>query len=284
MVFFNLCLLYFIFCLTSILFFLPKTFAVSYFCSMQKFLAYPLTVLYLISFGITLLVFHPVQWICFNLFGYEAHRKSVALLNLCLMRCTLLLGTTYTFNTPIDLPTDRSLIIVPNHQSMHDIPPIIWFMRKYHPKFVSKTELGRGIPSVSYNLKHGGSVLINRKDSRQSLAEIAKLGRYIEKYKRSAVIFPEGTRSQTGHPKLFKATGLKILMKNAPSALVVPVSIDNSWKMLRYGKFPNGIGNHISFRVHRPIEITENLDEVIASTEKAVISAITSFKTNSELI
>lgn len=204
-------------------------------------------------------------------------------MNWFLMRSTILLGTTYTFEKPNNIPRDRPLIIVPNHQSMHDIPPILWFMRRYHPKFVSKTELGKGIPSVSYNLRHGGSVLIDRKDSRQALVEIAKLGRYIEKYNRSAVIFPEGTRSRTGHPKPFKSTGLKLLMKNAPSALVVPVSIDNSWKMLRYGKFPNGIGNHISFRVHPPMEITENLDTVIASTEKAVVSGITSFETNTQI-
>ena len=249
---------------------------------MQKLLAYPLTVLYLIVFGLILLVFHPIQWVCFNVFGYEAHRKSVALLNLCLMRSTHILGTTYSFENKNDLPTDRPLLIVPNHQSLHDISPIIWYMRKWHPKFVSKSELGRGIPSVSYNLRHGGSVLINRKDSRQSLIEISKLGRYIEEHHRSAVIFPEGTRSLTGHPKPFKLTGLKVLMRNAPSALVVPVSIDNSWKMLRYGKFPNGIGNHIRFKVHPPIEITADLDAVIAATENAVISGVTSFKKTSQ--
>ncbi|WP_373519733.1 lysophospholipid acyltransferase family protein [Pricia sp.] len=250
---------------------------------MQKLLAYPLSVLYLMAFSLALLVFHPVQWVCYTLFGYEAHRKSVALLNLCLMRTTLFLGTTYRFENPYDLPTDRPLIIVPNHQSMHDIPPLIWFMRKWHPKFVSKSELGKGIPSVSYNLRHGGSVLINRKDGRQSLNEIAKLGRYIEEHNRSAVIFPEGTRSLTGHPKPFKVIGLKVLMKNAPSALVVPISINNSWKMLRYGKFPNGIGNHIGFKVHQAIEVTNNLDAVIASTENAVVSGITSFATKSQI-
>jgi 1-acyl-sn-glycerol-3-phosphate acyltransferase len=148
-------------------------------------------------------------------------------------------------------------------------------MRAHHPKFVSKIELGRGIPSVSYNLRHGGSVLINRKDSKQALAQIAKLGKYIEKHNRSAVIFPEGTRSRTGHPKKFQPTGLKLLLKNAPSALIVPISINNSWKMLRYGKFPYGIGNHLSFDVHKPIENGKNLDELIAITEERVISGIT---------
>ena len=147
-------------------------------------------------------------------------------------------------------------------------------MRKHHPKFVSKIELGKGIPSVSYNLRHGGSVLIDRKDSKQALTAIAKLGNYIEQHNRSAVIFPEGTRSRTGQPKKFQPTGLKILMKNAPSALVVPISINNSWKMLKYGKFPNGIGNHLTFEVHRPIEISKNLEEMVAQIEQAVNSGI----------
>ena len=245
---------------------------------MQKLLAYPLTLLYLIFFGICLLVFHPIQWVCYNWFGYDAHRGSVALLNLSLMRCTHLLGTTYSFDLPPNLPTDRPLIIVPNHQSMHDIPPIIWYLRRHHPKFVSKMELGKGIPSVSYNLRHGGSVLIDRKDSKQALGEVIKLGKYIEKFKRSAVIFPEGTRSRDGHPKPFKTTGLKLLMKNAPSALVVPISINNSWKMLRYGKFPNGIGNHITFTIHPPIEIIGDLDDILIAVEKAVVSGVTSFR------
>lgn len=105
-----------------------------------------------------------------------------------------------------------------------------------------------------------------------------KLGKYIEEHQRGAVIFPEGTRSRDGHPKPFKPTGLKILMKNAPSALVVPISINNSWKMLQWGKFPNGIGNHITFKVHTPIEITKDLDMVLEQTEKAIVSGITSFK------
>ena len=241
---------------------------------MQQLLAYPLTVIYFLLFGLALAVFHPIQWICFNLFGYEAHRVSVALLNLCLLRCTHVLGTTYKFNSPHKIPTDKPLLLVLNHQSMNDIPPIIWFMRKHHPKFVSKIELGKGIPSVSYNLRHGGSVLIDRKDSKQALAQIANLGKYIEKYNRSAVIFPEGTRSRNGHPKKFQPTGLKILMKNAPSALIVPISINNSWKMLRYGKFPYGIGNHITFDVHKPKENHGDLDELIAFAEERVTSGI----------
>lgn len=237
---------------------------------MAKVLAYPLTALYFVVFGLTLLVFHPVQWVCLNIFGYKAHAQSVSILNACLMACTFLLGTRYSFSNPYSLPTDRPLILVANHQSMNDIPPLIWYFRKHHPKFVSKKELGKGIPSVSYNLRYGGSVLIDRKDKEQALKEIASLGQYIENHHRSAVIFPEGTRSRDGIPKKFHTGGLKVLIQNAPSALLVPVSINNSWKLLRYGKFPYGLGTHIRFKVHQPAEILEDTDTLLESIERII--------------
>lgn len=241
---------------------------------MRKLLAYPLNVFFFICFGLLLLVFHPIQWLCLNLFGYEAHKKSVSLLNLGIMGCTCLLGTRYTFINPHTISSDRPLILVANHQSMFDIPPIIWYMRKHHPKFVSKIELGKGIPSVSFNLRHGGSALINRKDSKQALVEIGKLGRYIEQHNRMAVIFPEGTRSRDGHPKKFQPMGLKVLMKNAPSALLVAMSINNSWKLMRYGKFPHGIGNHLTFEVHEPMANTGDPDALIRRLEEQITNGI----------
>jgi len=148
-------------------------------------------------------------------------------------------------------------------------------MRKVHPKFVSKIELGKGIPSVSYNLKHGGSVLINRKDPKQALTAIRELAEYIEAYKRAAVIFPEGTRSKTGKPKPFAENGLKILCKYAPSAYIVPVTINNSWKMTKWGSFPLGIGNKLEFTIHNPIPVKEMpFAELFQKTEKLIIEDI----------
>jgi len=241
---------------------------------MRKLLAYPLNVVFFLCFGLLLVIFHPIQWFCFNVLGYDAHKRSVSILNLGIMGCTLLLGTRYSFKNPYHIPTTRPLILVANHQSMFDIPPIVWYMRKYHPKFVSKIELGRGIPSVSYNLRHGGSALIDRKDSKQALAEISRLGRYIEEHRRTAVIFPEGTRSRTGHPKKFQPLGLKILIKNAPTALLAGISINNSWKLMRWGKFPYGIGQHLTLEVHEPMENTGDANALIARIEEQITKGI----------
>jgi 1-acyl-sn-glycerol-3-phosphate acyltransferase len=222
-----------------------------------------------------LVIFHPIQWICFNVFGYQAHKKSVDYLNFFLVKCTNILGTTYRFENLNSIPKNVPLIVVANHQSMYDIIAIIWYMRRYHCKFVSKKELGSGIPSVSYNLRHGGSVLIDRKDPKQAIPTIKGLSEYIEKNTRSAVIFPEGTRSKTGKPKEFAQSGLKILCKYAPSAYVVPISINNSWKMVRFGAFPMGLGNRLTFTIHEPMAVKDYaFEELIQKTEAAVVSKI----------
>lgn len=242
---------------------------------MHKLISYPISLVYYLTFGLFLCVFHPVQWFCFNVFGYQAHKKSVDYLNFFLVRSTHILGTTYDFQGREKLPQGVPLIIVANHQSLYDIPPVIWFMRRWHPKFISKKELGKGIPSVSYNLRHGGSVLIDRKDPKQALPVIKQMAEYIEKNNRSAVIFPEGTRSKTGVPKKFSENGLKILCKYAPSAYIVPVSINNSWKMVRFGSFPMGLGNRLTFTVQEPFAIKGiPFDEIMQRTENAVVSGI----------
>jgi 1-acyl-sn-glycerol-3-phosphate acyltransferase len=243
---------------------------------MIKLLAYPISFIYFFFFGITLLVFHPIQWVSLNIFGYNAHKQSVSMLNFFTLRCSNILGTRFTFNNPYNISTNQSLIIVANHQSLTDIPPIIWYMRKYHPKFISKKELGKGIPSVSYNLKHGGSVLIDRKNPVSSVLAIKEFAHYIEENKRAAVIFPEGTRSRNGIPKKFQTKGLLTLLEYIPSAIVVPITINNSWKTLRYGKFPMGLGAHITFTVHEPLKVSEhNHNELIKTVEKQITNAIT---------
>ncbi len=242
---------------------------------MQKLLSIPLSAIYYVLFGLSLIVFHPIQWICFNLFGYNAHKKSVDLLNFFLVLNTYVLGTTYKIENLEKLPSDVPLIIAANHQSLYDIPAIIWFMRKVHPKFISKIELAKRIPSISYNLNHGGSVVINRKDPKQSLSAIKELAEYIETNKRSAVIFPEGTRSKTGKPKRFAENGLKILCKYAPSAYMVPVTINNSWKMTKWGNFPLGLGNKLVFTIHEPFPVKDvPFNEVFSRTEQNVVNSI----------
>jgi 1-acyl-sn-glycerol-3-phosphate acyltransferase len=243
---------------------------------MQKLMSYPLTVLHFILFALALLIFHPIQHICLKVFGYQAHKNSVDILNWCLMKTMLPLGNSFKFTFKEQLPVGPSYIFVCNHQSMFDIPPLIWNLRAYHAKFIAKIELAKGIPSISLNLRVGENCAVDRKDPRQALTALLKFAKNAHARKRSVVIFAEGSRSRTGKPKPFKTRGLLTLFKYMPDAVVVPVTINHAWKINKYGKFPYGIGNRVEVTVHSPMPIAnQDHETLIKLTEKTVHDAVT---------
>ncbi len=233
--------------------------------------SYLLSAIYWIYFGLLLAIFHIIQVICNFLGGYKLRKKAVDIMNYLLLYGLRIVGARITFKGFENLPEGCPLIIVSNHQSTFDIPPIVWAFRKHHPKFVSKKELGKGIPSISYNLRHGGSALIDRKNGRQSMMEIAKLGRHIEKENYSASIFPEGTRSKTGAVVTFQHPGIAALVKTAPSAMIVPLVIDGNSELTKRGSYPLQLGTKLTLTVLEPInpkgrdikELTVEIEEMI---------------------
>jgi len=234
-----------------------------------------MTVIFYLFFGLDLVVFHPIQWLCLHVFGYQAHKKSVDYLNFFILVCLRILGASFILKTLKNFPKDAPILVVSNHQSLWDIPPLIWHFRKLHPKFVSKIELRKGIPSVSYNLRHGGAALIDRKNPRQALGEMMKFADYLNKHKRSGVIFPEGTRSRTGVPKRFQRKGLALLIKKMPDAYILPITINNSWKLQKYGMFPMPLGVRIKYELHPFIKASDfDLEELIDKIEFQIKNSI----------
>lgn len=238
---------------------------------MNKFLGYIFSPLFYIFFGLCLIIFHPIQWICYSFFGYKAHKAAVDALNFFLTYCGFLLGSSISFVNQQNLPLGQPIIFVANHQSMYDIPGLIWFLRKYHVKFISKIELTKGIPSISYNLKHGGGANIDRKDSKQAVSELIRLGRRMKENNWSAMIFAEGTRAKDGQMKSFQVGGIATLLKVNPNAMVVPVAIENSWKLVRYGAYPLSFGEKLRWTVLRPLDTTgKNPEEIVLEAENAI--------------
>ncbi len=238
---------------------------------MRRIFGYILSPIHYIFFGLVLVVFQPIQWFCFNVFGYSAHKKSVDVLNFFLVSTYYLLGDTVTFIDKQNIPVGRPIVFVANHQSLFDIPVMIYFLRRYHAKFVSKVELAKGIPSISYNLRHGGAANIDRNDPRQSIMEIGKLGTNMKEKGWSAMIFPEGTRSADGVVRTFQAAGVAALVKKCPDALIVPVAINNSWKAVRYGKYPLNTFIKMTWEVLPPIEPEKGkVDEAVLKAENEI--------------
>ena len=219
---------------------------------MRKVISWLLTPLHWAFFLSVLLVFHAAQVIA-RPFGYSAHKRVVDFLNLGVLASLGVMGTRITIDRAYEPPADVPLIIVSNHQSMYDIPLLGWTFRRHHPKYVAKIELAHGLPSISYNLRHGGSVLIDRSDPKGSLREIQKFGKSVEEHRYAACIFPEGTRARDGVMKEFNAAGLMALARTTPSAVIVPVAIDGSWKLERARARPMGVGVRLRWTVLEPL-------------------------------
>ncbi|MFD1769394.1 lysophospholipid acyltransferase family protein [Sphingobacterium suaedae] len=239
---------------------------------MRKLIGFILSPIFYICFSLSLLLFHPLQWLCLKLGGYKAHKKSVDLLNGFLVACNYTLFNRTQFIDNKNIPAGRPIIFVANHQSTFDIPPMIYFLRRYHGKFISKIELAKaGIPSISFNLVHGGAANIDRKDAKQSIAEILKLANNMKTKNWSAFIFPEGTRTKTGKMKPFSVGGIATLLKKNPEALVVPIAIKGSYLMVRYGMFPLRPFTSMSWEVLDPINTSGlNVEEIVKYAEEVI--------------
>ncbi|MBC8456449.1 MAG: 1-acyl-sn-glycerol-3-phosphate acyltransferase [Deltaproteobacteria bacterium] len=242
---------------------------------MKRVLGLLLSPVFHLYYGLMLLIFHPIQVAALCFFGDPARKKAVDLLNFFLVKGLYLLGCKVTFSGFEKIPDKRPVIIVSNHQSLYDIPAIVWGFRKYYPKFISKIELSKNLPSISHNLKHGKSALIDRDKGTQAVREILKLGRLIQENNYAACIFPEGTRSKTGRVKKFMSAGIHTLLRAAPSAVIVPFVIDGHSQLISNGFFPLKCGQQITYTVLDPVEPEgQSIEEIVNRVEGAIKMAL----------
>jgi 1-acyl-sn-glycerol-3-phosphate acyltransferase len=210
------------------------------------------TLVFLPVFGGILLVFDVAQRIAYAI-SPRAQEYVAGVLQWSLVQAFRLTGMRLFVERAPEVRAHACYIIVSNHQSMFDIAILGSVFFSNFPKYISKKSLGSGIPSVSYNLRNGGHVLIDRSDGPSAVAAIRELGQRVAASRCSAMIFPEGTRARRGALGPFKPAGLMALLEEAPEAPVVPVAIDKSWRLLRHNYFPVPWGTRIRVCVGKPI-------------------------------
>jgi 1-acyl-sn-glycerol-3-phosphate acyltransferase len=197
-------------------------------------------------------VFDPLQRVA-RLFGPRPHEVVVGLLQASLLAALRLCGTRVEVERSPAVAARTPYIIIANHQSMFDIPILGALLFSNFPKYVSKRELARWIPSISYNLRRGGNAVIDRGDRVQAEQAIRDLGARAQERRVSAVIYPEGTRARTGELGHFKRAGTLALLEAAPQLDVLPVAIDGSWRLLCHNLLPVPFGVRIRLRLSHPI-------------------------------
>jgi 1-acyl-sn-glycerol-3-phosphate acyltransferase len=219
---------------------------------MKRVLDWIFTLPFLVAFGLILGIFDPLQRIS-RLFGRRPHELIVGALQTSLLAAFRLCGTSLEVERSPEVRAWTPYVVIANHQSMFDVPIFGALLFSNFPKYVAKRELARWIPSISFNLRRGGNAIIDRGDSAQAIEAIRDLGRRLRGDGISAVIFPEGTRARKGALGAFRPRGTLELLKAAPDVPVVPVVIDESWKLLRYNLLPVPFGTRVRVYIGAPI-------------------------------
>jgi 1-acyl-sn-glycerol-3-phosphate acyltransferase len=145
-------------------------------------------------------------------------------------------------------------------------------------KWVMKKEL-RKIPGIGFGSAKVGHIFLDRSNKRAAIESLV-----IAKKKlvngTSVVMFPEGTRSDTGVPGNFKRGAFKLAFDL--SLPILPVSLINTRKVL-----PNNTLNlfpgKVKMIIHKPIDIRNfneaKMPELIAQTRDTICSELPEAKT-----
>lgn len=131
-----------------------------------------------------------------------------------------------------NIPKDRSVVFISNHQGDFDVPIFLGYIDK-SKAFIAKMETKK-IPLISSWMKNMNCVFMDRNNIRQSVKAINE-GAEILRHGYSLVIFPEGTRSKGDKMGEFKHGSFKLATK--AGVPIVPVTIKGSYKMLELYKF-----------------------------------------------
>ena len=207
---------------------------------------------FLIGFAGTLLLFDPVIRIA-SLFGQRPQEYVAGTLQWFLLYVFRLAGTRIVVERDPAVREGVPYLIIANHQSLFDIPIFGGLLFRSYPKFISKRELAKWFPSISFHLRHGGHAVIDRGDREGATRAIRELGARVRKRGVAAVIYPEGTRARHGALGPFKPAGALALLDAAPDVSVVVVAIDESWRLLRFKLMPIPYGTRVRVRIGAPI-------------------------------
>lgn len=217
---------------------------------------------------IPMLIAHP-----FVLFFDRTSRRFHDVIAMAWMRCSLwtVRVRPKVLNQHL-IPTHTSNVVyVANHTSYLDIFVFAYLFRRI--KYVSKAEIFK-IPIVGWAMQMAGNIALVRASTRGQMEAYRKMVRTLAGGV-SLVIFPEGTRSETGVLRRFKPGAFRAAKQK--KALVVPITIlgtreimpSSAYVPLHYPKDP------IQLVIHPPIDSsTLPIDKLTDAAFRAIDSAL----------
>ena len=147
----------------------------------------------------------------------------------------------------------RSYVFMSNHQSVIDTAAIVATLHVPW-RFVAKRELV-WIPFFGWALGMGGHVIIDRGRHERAVASLKRAAARIRSGT-NVIIFPEGTRSDSGEMGPFKSGGFHLALE--AGVPILPISVSGSHRITPKGslRIESGL---VRIRYGKPIP-TEGLD------------------------
>ncbi|PLX81189.1 MAG: 1-acyl-sn-glycerol-3-phosphate acyltransferase [Desulfuromonas sp.] len=186
--------------------------------------------------------------------------------------CLLLGGAKLDVTGIENIPTDRPVIFMPNHQSNFDIPALFSAIPGQF-RWLAKMELFK-VPLFGLTMRRSGYIPIDRSNRRKSLESIRLAAQRISNGT-SVVIFPEGTRTSDGKLQLFKKGGFHLALQAGVS--VIPVTIDGSYAMMPKHRTRIDKGSiRVTFHPELPGEdlVGKAIDDVMEQVRQPLASTL----------
>lgn len=171
---------------------------------------------------------------------------------------------------PDNLDTNKSYIIVANHQSLFDIPATFAYLPLSF-RMIAKKELYR-IPIFGWGIYLGRHISIDRQNRQKAFQSLEKAARFLRSAGVSIMLYPEGTRSPDGDIHTFKSGAFRLALQN--QLPVLPVAIYGSRNILPKKSLKVTPGT-IRMIIAQPIAIDEyseeSLGELIDRAQHVVV-------------
>lgn len=169
----------------------------------------------------------------------------------------------------------KPTLVVANHQSFLDIP--LLYLLPWSMKWVTKKSLLR-IPVLGWLTAMSGHIPIDRK----SLRSFSKMNALVEPIQDGipGLIFPEGTRSDTGALKSFKNGAFAIAQKY--NFQVLPVVLEGGHRAMPRGSWKFWFNNKFVVSVLDPVDPAnfDHLEELNDAVYRQIESELSAIRKN----
>lgn len=163
---------------------------------------------------------------------------------------------------------EGSFMFASNHQSLLDIL-VLGATLPGDFKWAAKRSL-MTIPFLGWHLQLAGHVPVDRAAGKRAAVDVIQRFEAVLREGKPLLMFPEGTRSETGAVSAFKTGGFYAAVRAGKP--VVPVALDGAADLLSKGAI--FIGPHAPELRHVVVMIGEPLEAPSSGTEKARAEAL----------